>query len=245
MIDIQILQNIGLTKVESLIYISLLEHWSQSVSGTASISGCNRVQVYTALKRLKQVHLIWETIRGKRKFFFAENPENLENIFQEQKSSFENTISFLQEKYQKKQSKPELKTYYTEQDISKIYQDVVDTLPIWGIYYRYSSRTSDYKRWTIYNSYKAKRDAKDIQRMVITSDELKKLKEDSKKSFSREMRAIPKDFDLFTDNVTKLIYANKVAILDHNTKTSFIIENQKFADFEKKIFTLLFSYLRK
>jgi hypothetical protein len=72
-----------------------------------------------------------------------------------------------------------------------------------------------------------------------------KMKQDSKKNISREMIAIPKNYDLFDENITKLIYANKVAILDHNTKTSFIIENQKFADFEKKIFKLLFKHLRK
>jgi hypothetical protein len=81
--------------------------------------------------------------------------------------------------------------------------------------------------------------------MVITGHELKKLKEDKQKNLTREMVAIPKKYDLFEDDITKLIYANKVAILDHSTKTSFIIENQKFADFEKKIFKLLFKHLWK
>jgi len=62
---------------------------------------------------------------------------------------------------------------------------------------------------------------------------------------NREMRAIPEDYDLFDDNIGKIIYGNKVAIIDYNTSTSFIIENKKFADFEKKIFLLLYRYLRK
>ena len=81
--------------------------------------------------------------------------------------------------------------------------------------------------------------------MIITSDELKKMKEESEKKLGREIVAIPKNYDLFDDNIGKIIYANKVAILDYNTNTSFIIENKKFADFEKKIFKLLFRYLRK
>ena len=59
------------------------------------------------------------------------------------------------------------------------------------------------------------------------------------------MIAIPKKYDLFDDNISKIIYGNKVAIIDYSTETSFIIENKKFADFEKKIFKLLFKYLRK
>jgi len=81
--------------------------------------------------------------------------------------------------------------------------------------------------------------------MIITSDELKKMKEESEKKLGREIVAIPKNYDLFDDNIGKIIYANKVAILDYNTNTSFIIENKKFADFEKKIFKLLFRYLRE
>jgi hypothetical protein len=56
--------------------------------------------------------------------------------------------------------------------------------------------------------------------------------------------SIPKLYDLFEDNISKIIYANKVAIIDYDTETSFIIENKKLADFEKKIFKLLFKYLR-
>jgi len=90
-------------------------------------------------------------------------------------------------------------------------------------------------------SYKRKRDLKEIQRMVITSDELKKLKEKWVKKLNRELVAIPKLYDLFEDNIAN----DKVAIIDYETHTSFIIQNQKFADFEKKIFKLLFKYLRK
>jgi len=56
--------------------------------------------------------------------------------------------------------------------------------------------------------------------------------------------SIPKLYDLFEDNISKIIYANKVAIIDYESETSFIIENKKLADFEKKIFKLLFKYLR-
>ena len=245
MIDIQILQNIGLTEIESKIYISLLEHGSHTITGIAKISWCNRVQVYASIERLKNSKLLWETIKGKRKYYFAENPENLENIFYEQKLSFQSTISLLKDKYEKKQSKPELRTFYTKDAMKHIFYDVVETLKTGETYYRYSSRKHDNMRWFLSEDYKKKRDKKEIQRLVITSDELKKMKEKGDKKLNREMVAIPKLYDLFEDNISKIIYGNKVAIIDYDTQTSFIIENKKLADFEKKIFKLLFSYLRK
>jgi len=128
MIDIQILQNIWLTETEAKIYISLLEKWSHTISWISEISWCNRVQIYGSIKRLKSTTLIWETIKWKRKYYFAENPENLENIFYEQKLSFQNTISLLKEKYEKKQSKPELRTFYTQDAMKHIFYDVIETL---------------------------------------------------------------------------------------------------------------------
>lgn len=243
--DIQILQNIWLTEVEASIYISLLEKGSQNISQIAENSWCNRVQIYAALPRLKDKQLIGETIKGKRKFYFAENPENLENIFYEQKLSFQSTIAMMKQKYEKQSTKPELRTFYTKQAMRHIFYDVVDTLNTWDTYYRYSSRQHDTMRGFLSEEYKKKRDEKEIQRMVITSADLKEMKEKWKKKLNREMIAIPKKYDLFNDNISKIIYGNKVAIIDYSTETSFIIENKKFADFEKKIFKLLFKYLRK
>lgn len=245
MIHTQILQNIGLKEVEAKIYVSLLEKGSHTISGIAEIASCNRVQVYAAIKRLEEVKLIGETIRGKRKYFFAENPENLENIFYEQKLSFQNTVHFLKEKYKKQEAKPELRTFYTQEAMKHIFYDVIETLWKWETYYRYSSRKHDVLRGFLSPEYKKKRDEKEIQRMIITSDELKKFKEAEKeKKIGREIVWIPKKYDLFEDNIGKIIYGNKVAIIDYNTHTSFIIENKKFAEFEKKVFLLLFRYLR-
>jgi len=245
MIDTKILENIGMSEAEAKIYITLLEKWKQSISKISEYSGCNRVQIYGSLPRLKEMKLVWETIHGKRKLFFAENPENLENIFYEQKLSFNSTVSFLKDKYEKKDNVPELRTFYTLESMKHIFMDVVDSLEPWETYYRYSSRKQDHMRWFLPTEYKNKRDKKEIQRLVITSAELKRLKEEKENKLNRDMVWIPTLYDLFEDNIAKIIYANKVAVLDYNTNTSFIIENKKFADFEKKIFKLLFNYLRK
>lgn len=245
MIDIHILQNIGLSETESKIYICLLEHGAQNISEIAERSKCNRVQVYAALPRMLEKRLIGESKKGKRKIFFAENPENLENIFYEQKLSFQNTVSFLKEKYEKNMSKPELRIFYTQEALKHIFIDVIQSLEKGETYYRYSSRKFDYLRGFLPDGYKKMRDQKEIGRMIITSEELKNLKEQKEKKLNREILAIPKKYDLFDDNIGKIIYANKVAIIDYNTMTSFVIENAKFAEFEKKIFLLLYKLLKK
>jgi len=244
MIDTKILKNIGLSEIESKIYIFLLENWAHHISDIAKYTDSNRVQIYEALPRLIEKKLIGESMKGKRKIYFSENPEHLENIFYEQKLSFQNTVSFLKQKYEKNLAKPELKIFYTEEAMKHIFMDVVETLGKWETYYRYSSRKQDFLRGFLPEKYKRLRDEKEIQRCIITSQELKKAKEIEHK-LNREIRAVPKNYDLFDDNIGKIIYGNKVAIIDYNTSTSFIIENKKFAEFEKKIFLLLYRYLSK
>jgi len=244
MINTQILQNIWLTEIEAKIYICLLEKWTLWISKISELSGLNRMQIYASIPRLLEKQLIWESIHGKRKKFFAENPDNLENIFYEQKLVFQNTLQLMKNKYDKKMAIPQLRTFYTKKAMKHIFHDIIETLDQWETYYRYSSRKENHLRWFLGDKYKQTRDEKEIQRMVITSSELMKLKQDKKKDLDREMVAIPEKYDLFEDNISKMIYANKIAVIDYNTDTSFIIENQKLADFEKKIFKLLFKYLR-
>lgn len=106
---------------------------------------------------------------------------------------------------------------------------------------RYSARTSN--QWDEkYVNYRKIRDEKELQRLIITSEDNAGKKP---KRLNHEVLTIPSNFDLFDDNIAKIIYKNKVAIIDHNTQTSFIIENEKFATFETKIFKLLFKFLRK
>jgi hypothetical protein len=50
--------------------------------------------------------------------------------------------------------------------------------------------------------------------------------------------------DLFDDNISKVIYSNKVWLIDYENKISYIIENKKLANFEKKLFKLLFKYIK-
>jgi len=78
--------------------------------------------------------------------------------------------------------------------------------------------------------------------MVITNEYLNNLKE---KNIKKDVVVIPHDFDIFEDNITKIIYANKVAIIDYNTDECFVIESIIFASFERKLFKLLFKLMQK
>jgi hypothetical protein len=71
-----------------------------------------------------------------------------------------------------------------------------------------------------------------------------KASEHKKYRPERDLVIIPKKIDEFDDNVFMSIYADKVAYIDFNTESSIIIENKQIADFQKKLFRLLFKSLK-
>ena len=63
--------------------------------------------------------------------------------------------------------------------------------------------------------------------------------------FVCQLRTIPKEFDLFEDNVSMVIYGNKTAHIDYNSKTSSVVESEKIARFQEKLFKLLWKKLER
>ena len=81
-----------------------------------------------------------------------------------------------------------------------------------------------------------------MERIVITGiHQAKKLMNDP----NREVLMIPESFDGFTDNISKIIYADKVAIIDYDSQIGWVIENERFARYEEKIFRLLAKFIRE
>jgi hypothetical protein len=52
--------------------------------------------------------------------------------------------------------------------------------------------------------------------MVITSEKIEAKKQ---KKLEKEVVLIPKKHDLFEENITKIIYADKVAVIDYTSYT--------------------------
>ena len=151
----------------------------------------------------------------------------------------------LESQFSNNFSKPIFKHLSWKSWIRNIFLDIWNSLNKWDVFYRYSSRNNvnktsiDKKE---YDKYKKLKKKKKLERMVITNDYLNNLKENK---LDKEVVIVPKNFDIFEDNITKIIYANKVAIIDYNSEESFIIESYIFANFEKKLFKLLFNFLKK
>ena len=240
----EFLEKLGLTEREACVYLSLLEHGQLGVSDIARKTALYRTDIYLALGRLKEEALVLSVPRGKQRVYRAAPPTVLEKKFLELANHFDEKISALSAlAHTPHGERPQVTYVEGVKGIRAIHDDIVTTLKKGDVYYRYSSSkiTGNEKRTNyLSKKYRLLRDQKQLERKVITNAPNKAGKHPR---LEREIKVVPSDFDLFAYNISQVIYANKVAVIDYNTDTAVIIENATIARFQAKIFELLFRKL--
>lgn len=238
----EVLTKIGLTEKEAILYVSLIESGPATVSIISKNTGLHRPIVYKVLPGLQEKGLVTVSPKGKLKYYVAESPEKLESLLRETEKVVEKIIPELKGVFQSFSHRPTVKVLEGQKGLAFVFEDLLTSLKTGETYYRYSSVQESLYDTNKYlpADYKERRERKKIERLVITSEKIQKLLEPS---LDREEKVVPARYDLFDDNITQIIYANKVAFIDYNTETALIIENQVLAGFQKKLFRLLYNKL--
>ena len=135
-----------------------------------------------------------------------------------------------------KETVPEIQINSGKDAAGLVYKDLALTLPQGATYYRYTSRKDDMRRDPNYTEQRTK---KEFERLVITSAEKANAKHHDANRF---IKTVPQGFS-FDDNVTLVIYGDKIAHLDHTTGTTITITSSSIARFQEKIFKLLWKRL--
>ncbi|MBP9757485.1 MAG: hypothetical protein KBD06_02705 [Candidatus Pacebacteria bacterium] len=230
----------GLGKKEASVLAALVDKGVLSISGISKETHINRPALYELLPRMQNAGLIHVVKKNKRALFKAESPARLLESYQSEHREVEKRLSEITAEYTRiSHDKPVIKYFEGQRGTTYVFDDVARTLPKGGLFFRYSSRVgdaSDYKN----TLYAGLRDSKSIERMAIVSEDKAKGKT---RKLDRSVKAIPKSFDLFADDISLVIYGDKTAYIDYGSKTSFIVESAKIARFQEKLFRLLYKKL--
>lgn len=240
---IPLFESIWLSKNSAGIYLALLEHWKSTITEIASNASLQRTQIYRLLPYLIESGFVLITKIWKKKYYFPASPNKIHDAYDEMKERNKWSIWKLMEIYWNLDKKPIVIYNEWKKWITNIFNDIVNSSKKGDTFYRITSETNVEKINDEYlpKDYREKRDKKDLERYVIMSPNAAKLK---KARLEREIKVIPEKIFEFQDNVLMTIYAHKIAFIDFNTETSIIIENKDIADFQKKIFRLLFKSLK-
>ncbi len=237
----QLLSSLGVSHEEASLYTLLFTEGALSVTEITKQGKLHRPRAYTLLASLRARGLVDVHVQGKRQSYVAASPEKLKDIVTRMAQQTDSIFSELRSMYGGGKEKPAITVHEGGAGVTQVFRDLVESSKKGETFYRYSSE-KDLDRTNAYlpRDYRKMRDAKGLERFVITAPRIGKGK---KVRMERAMKFIPEGFDLFDQDVIELIYGAKVAFIDLNTETSFIIESPKLADFHKKLFRLLYQKL--
>ncbi len=230
----------GLPPKVATLYRALVEYGSATISEMERTSGLHRPAIYKNLPLLEARGLITKRLVGKRVKYVPSAPDMLIADIEQLKTSIDDSVSDLRAAYEKRGCRPRVQYVEGRAGVRRGIGDVINTLKRGEVYYRYGARNSktDMERFRPLH-FLEDRDKKQLQRFVITSTERAQT---YKKDISKLVKTVPQQV-LFDDDIQIIIYANKISIVDFASETGIIIEHKKLANFQRKLFKLLFERL--
>lgn len=238
----KILEQIGLSKNESEIYLALLDLGPSSISKISEKTAIHRPLIYKALPELLEKRLVSQNQKGKSILYTAEPPNRLESIFDDLRYQFFELLPDLEDTYDSNNKKPKIRFLEGKDGTKRVFDDVVRSLKKGDTFFRYSSNKNGQEKRDRYlpKSYLTMRDNKKLERQVITNDQTAQQKQ---QKIDRFIKIMPEDFGEFDFNITEIIYGDRVAFIDYNSETAMIIESKTIADFQKHIFKTFYKKL--
>lgn len=239
----KILERIGLSERESRVYLDLLDHPFSSMIEVSRRTGIHRPVLYVLLPLLKERGIVFAKEKGKRTLYHASSPVVLQDLAREMESKLQSIIPDLQFIYDSKGDHISIIHHDGIIGIQKIYQEMVDTLPPDGEYYAYTGKNNLADQRFFTPRYWETRDRKRLKRYVIAPmDRVPFFNTDPHRNVVHFQK---KTDTIFEKNIVKIIYANRVAVIDFSQITGIVIESPLLAVLEKQQFQLLFGFLKE
>ena len=237
----KVLESLGLKRAEAAIYLALLRKGEQNLAALAGEAKVHRPVAYTALPRLIAKGLVAESPHGKRIYYRAESPRKLVTLMHELEKEFRETMPLLEKYARRRPGRSIVRHLSGAEGIRTVYDDVVDSLKRGDTFLRYSTARGQKPKFKyVARDYERRRDAKQLQRLVITNAKTGARKG---KNLNRFLKVIPAEAELFEYDVTQLIYGKKIAFVDYNTESATVIENPAIARFQEHLFRFVYSKL--
>ena len=234
-----ILERLGLTKNEIIIYLSLLELGSTTTGPLTHHSGLHTSRVYESLNKLIEKGLVSFHVKANRKHFSAADPNTLLNILEQEKREVEDIIPRL--KAIEKEHLPEenATTYEGYKGVRNVYDNIIAKLKKGDEILVFGARGQDasFMAKTYFKQYTKRRIKKGIKmRMIFNADSKATGKFYSELPLT-QVKYMPPNMntpaavDIYSNNVGILVLKKQPIV--------FLITSKEVADSYRSFFELL------
>lgn len=232
---IKTLQEVGLSEVEAVIYLSLLKSSKMTISEIARSTGRKRTTCYQYLDQLLSKDFIVRVPVGKRTYYSAVSPKKVLAAARKRYATFEETVEELEKQYDEATHKPQVEFYEGKREIKNIYEDLFKTI---GDNYSIFPPAAFFENFTEQEFYEYESLVSQYSfksRDLIVGDKFYHKVEQLKKKSGTENKIAKKLPESFKSNVDVLIYGNKVALISLRDLSALVIENKDIADLFKNL----------
>lgn len=241
------LQEVGLTKEETSVYLAGLELGEDSVQNIAKKAGIKRPTAYLVINSLIEKGLFYQTFKGKKRYFGAQNPKDLEINLKRKELELAKIMPELNSIYNTLESKPKVRFYEGVAGAMAVYNDMLDSTPKNGEMLSFAGIKNFFETFPkeFAAEYFTRRVKKNIRPRIIALDsvESRQWLRDSEKEM-RDILLISEDQFNFSGDIE--IYGDKVALISYKENfMTIIIESQEISDMQRSMFNLIWNCLKK
>jgi HTH-type transcriptional regulator, sugar sensing transcriptional regulator len=243
LLDTEALEEIGLTRNETRIYITLLEIGKAHIGEISEKTRMHRRTIYDCLERLIDRGLVSFILEGKTRYFAAVNPQKIKEILKEKESRIENILPNLFELVNKSKHKTEATIYKGKEGLKNIMEDLVKSKP--KIWYSLTSSSKAKETFPVYlYQFHEKRIKERVLLKIIFGKHERAIKR------SEELKKNPLTEVRFTDleyviPISIWIYNNKLAFMLWDSEIGILIESKETTDTFKNYFKMLWKIAKK
>lgn len=227
------LENLGLTRNESAVYVALLETGETKTGAIAKKTGMHRVLIYDALAALGQKGLVTYVIRENRKYFSAADPLRIVDFLKEKEELAQSLIPELQRKRGHAEKEQLVSVYEGLRGLKSALNNMLAELSPNGSHYVFASGNMADALGPYYSIYQETKKRNKIKTSIIY-DESFRRRTDVVNITAGTIRFYP----LTTFATDTWVYSNKVLIVTYTADPpiAILIENKQAAESYLKLF---------
>mgnify|MGYP001153370135 CR=1 FL=1 len=239
---VKTLQELGLSEGEARVYMAIAGLGMAHVAAISKESGVKRSTVYEYLERLLLANYIRKTIKGRRLYYFAEDPERIIASFEKKKRSAEAVLPQLKELYRRSARKPVVRFYEGKEGLRQVYREMTDSPKrLWSVFSadRYYEVFSE-KDGIEFLDTICKAGGRSCA-LVENTPEGRAYVKEARGGDVEKAKLLPPGMALGTD---MMVSGHKVAMISFENLVAFIIESEDSARLQEQMMRFMWSRMK-
>ncbi len=234
-------KRLGLGISAHTVYETLERYGPLGISGIARAGTLHRPAAYRGVRELEDLRLVSQASHGKRTIYTAASRARVAEVFEKFVRAADAGIRAGSQKQHGQPLASDVRVFEGDTAVRDIFDDAIASSARGDTFYRITSeRDVDEINALLPPGYRARRDKKHLERLVISNTISSSGKRDRLERFIRHLGS---DAEPFEHNVIKLIYGAKIAYIDIFSRKGFVVTNAHVADFERTLFRALYKRL--